>query len=478
MRLEEGGLIDRDRPVGFVFDGRAYTGFLGDTLASALLANGVRLVGRSFKYHRPRGILSAGSEEPNALMEVGIGAARSEPNTRATVQELYEGLVAESQNRFPSLRHDLLAVNDLLSPLLGAGFYYKTFMWPKGFWERVYEPVIRRAAGLGRLSGQADTARYDKAWAHCDLLVIGAGPAGLMAARTAAEAGADVILADEDSLPGGRLNAETGAVDGMPGPAWAAETATRLAAMPNVRLMRRTTVTGVYDGGTYAALERVAEHLAHPPAEAPRQIFWRIVARQAVLAAGAIERPIAFPDNDRPGVMLAGAVRAYLNRWGVAPGARVAVFTNNDDGRRTARDLVAAGVEVAALIDTRGGGAEEDVPDHSGRPGSGDGGAARAPPDHRADGRRDRDGGGRLPRDLGRLEPGGASDVPSRHAPGLAGRYRGIRAGAGGGAGADPGRCGGGRLLDRRGLRERPRRGADRARRAGAERDRPRPAGD
>ena len=195
MRVDGKGLIDRGRRVSFGFDGRRYTGFEGDTLASALLANGIRLMGRSFKYHRPRGVLSAGSEEPNALVTTGLGPAQ-EPNVRATVQELHEGLVARSQNAWPSLTFDLMGINDLAAPFLGAGFYYKTFMWPKAFWERVYEPIIRRAAGLGALSGEANTDKYEKAHAHCDLLVIGAGPAGLMAALTGARAGLDVILCD------------------------------------------------------------------------------------------------------------------------------------------------------------------------------------------------------------------------------------------------------------------------------------------
>ncbi len=352
MRLAAGGLIDRDAPVSFTFDGRSYSGFSGDTLASALLANHVRMVARSFKYHRPRGILTAGSEEPNALVTLGRGAAQT-PNVRATVQELYDGLDARSQNAWPTLHHDLLAANDLLAPFLGAGFYYKTFMWPKSFWERLYEPMIRRAAGLGALSREDDRARYDKAFAHCDLLVIGAGPAGLMAALTAGRAGADVILSDEDSRMGGRLLAEREEVGGQPGHRWVDGVLAELRSMDNVRLMPRTTVTGAHDGGTYGALERVALHLADP-GQAPLETFWRIVAKRAVLAAGAHERPIAFPANDRPGVMLAGAVRAYVNRWGVAPGRRVAVFGNNDDAHRTARDLAAAGVEIAAVIDSRG----------------------------------------------------------------------------------------------------------------------------
>ena len=351
MRIEGRGLIDRDRAVNFYFDGHRYQGFEGDTLASALMANGVRMVARSFKYHRPRGVMTAGSEEPNALVTVGLGPAQ-EPNLRATVVEVSEGLWARSQNRWPTLGMDLLAVNDLFAPFLGAGFYYKTFMWPRAFWERVYEPLIRRAAGLGALSGEPAEDRYERAFAHCDLLVIGGGPAGLMAARAAAEAGADVILAEEDTRLGGRLLAETDEVDGLPGAEWVDEVAAELVARPNVRVMTRCAVTGVYDQGTYGALERMAPGVADRPG-ASRGCFWRIVARRAVLAAGALERSVAFADNDRPGVMMAGAVRAYVNRWGVAPGRSIVVFGNNDSAHRTAADLQEAGVHVAALVDAR-----------------------------------------------------------------------------------------------------------------------------
>lgn len=347
-----GGQIDTSRTVAFSFDGAGYFGHPGDTLASALLANNVRLMGRSFKYHRPRGVLSAGSEEPNALVELRSGA-RQEPNTRATTAELFDGLQAKSQNRFPSLKFDAMAINDRFSNFLTAGFYYKTFMWPAVFWEKIYEPIIRKAAGLGSLSLEDDPDEYDKGFLHCDLLIIGGGPSGLAAALRAGRAGAQVILADEDYVFGGRLNAENFAVGNQSGYDWTASTLAELDALPNVRCMIRTTVVGAFDHGIYSAVERVSDHLALPATGKPRQILWRIYSKRALLCAGAIERPIAFENNDRPGIMLAGAMRAYANRWAVTVAPRVAIFTNNDNGHLTAVDLMAKGVKVAAVIDIR-----------------------------------------------------------------------------------------------------------------------------
>ncbi len=351
-RLEGAGAIQRGRRLSFTFDGRGYVGHPGDTLASALLAAGVRLMGRSFKYHRPRGVLSAGSEEPNALVELREGAHR-EPNTRATMIELFEGLCARSQNRWPSLACDAGAVNSLLAPLFAAGFYYKTFMWPAAFWEMLYEPAIRRAAGLGRASLEADPDTYEGAHAFCDLLVIGGGAAGLAAALTAGRAGARVILCDEDFLPGGRLNGDRLEIEGEGGSAWAARVSGELRSLAQVRLMTRTTVFGLYDGNTFGALERVSDHLPRPEGHQPRQRLWKIVARRAVLATGALERPIVFGGNDLPGVMLASAVRTYLNRFRVAPGRHVALFTTCDDGWKTAFDLRREGLDVPVIIDAR-----------------------------------------------------------------------------------------------------------------------------
>ncbi len=354
FRLSKGGLIDRNRPLNFTFDGKPLQGFHGDTLASAIIASGTHLMGRSFKYHRPRGAVTAGAAEPNALVELREGG-RKEANTRATMIELYDGLVAKSQNCWPSLNFDIGAVNALASSIFVAGFYYKTFMWPKSFWEKIYEPIIRKAAGLGAASREADPDRYEKSYAHCDVLVIGSGPAGLMAAQTAARSGARVILADEGARLGGSLLFEREEIAGLSGFDWAQEVITELASMPNVTLRPRTTIFGWYDGNIFGAVERVADHILAPSHNDPRQRYWRIIAKKAVLAVGAEERPIVFGGNDVPGVMTASAMRHYANRYAVAAGSSIAVFTNNSSGLRTAGDMQSHGVNVATVIDTRKG---------------------------------------------------------------------------------------------------------------------------
>jgi methylglutamate dehydrogenase subunit C len=308
FRLPAGGFIDRATALGFTFDGKPFTGHAGDTLASALIANGVHLMGRSFKYHRPRGVISAGASEPNALVELREGG-RKEANTRATMIELYDGLSAKSQNRWPSLDWDIGAINSLASSALVAGFYYKTFMWPKSFWEKIYEPIIRKAAGLGTASKEADPDKYEKSFAHCDLLVIGSGPAGLMAALAAARTGARVIVVDESASLGGSLINEREEIDGEPGGYFACNVLMELQAFKHVKLMPRTTAFGWYDGNIFGALERVNDHVAVPSPFEARQRYWRIIAKRAILASGAEERPLVFGGNDVPGVMLASAMR-------------------------------------------------------------------------------------------------------------------------------------------------------------------------
>ncbi|OLP62364.1 sarcosine oxidase subunit alpha [Xaviernesmea oryzae] len=353
-RLTSGGLIDRGAPLNFTFDKAGLSGFAGDTLASAMLANDQLLMGRSFKYHRPRGVFTSGSAEPNALVTTGSGTRR-EPNARATMVELHEGLTAISQNRWPSLKHDLGAINNLMSPLFSAGFYYKTFMWPSAFWEKLYEPVIRRAAGLGRTTLKRDPDTYEKVWHFCDLLVIGAGPTGLMAALTAGRAGLRVVLADEDFRLGGSFLCETQMLDGRPASVFAQDLLEELSALPNVTLLPRTTVFGWYDDNVFGAVERVQKHVAIPLDKLPVERLWRIVAKRALLATGAEERPLVFGGNDRPGVMMASAAVAYAARFGVAVGRRVAVVTASDSGWHSAAALARCGVQVSTLIDARPG---------------------------------------------------------------------------------------------------------------------------
>ena len=347
-----------DRTLSFTFDGKSYRGRLGDTLASALLANGVKVVGRSFKYHRPRGIFTAGSEEPTGLVTLRKGSRR-EPNIRATEVELYDGLVAQSQNNWPSPKFDLMSVNQLGGKALAAGFYYKTFMGPQvpgnrgtQFW-RFCEHAIRRAAGLGRGASHPDPDRYARMNAWCDLLVVGSGAAGIAAVRQAAGTGCKIIWCEQAARAGGALNASPDRVDSEAAASWAKAEIERLAALPNVTLLTRTTVQGYFDGNTFLAVERVADHKAVPRKGEPRQRAWTIRAGEAVIATGALERSMVFPGNDRPGVMLADAARLYAVAYGVEPGRNVCVFTNNDSGWLAARDMAACGVIVSAIVDTR-----------------------------------------------------------------------------------------------------------------------------
>jgi sarcosine oxidase subunit alpha len=349
FRAAAGGSIDRSRPLRFRFDGASFTGLAGDTLASALLANGVHLMGRSFKYHRPRGLLAAGAEEPNALVTVRRDQARCTPNLRATQVELYEGLEAHSQNRWPSLAFDIGAINDLLSPLFPAGFYYKTFMWPRRAWKTLYEPYIRAAAGLGRAPTQADPDRYGNRYAHCDVLVVGAGPSGVAATVAAAAAGARVILCDEQAQFGGSLLSDPD----QPSAAWLAASLASLRSNERVTLLPRSTAFGYFPHNLVALNQRLTDHLQNPAAGQPRERCWQVRAREVVLATGAIERPLVFPGNDRPGIMLAAAARGFLSRYAVIPGRRVVLITACDDAYRAALELHQAGSAIAMIGDLR-----------------------------------------------------------------------------------------------------------------------------
>jgi sarcosine oxidase subunit alpha len=323
-------------------------------LASALLANGVHLVGRSFKYHRPRGILSAGSEEPNALVTMDRSHDRSTPNLRATQVELYEGIQAYSQNNFPSLAIDFGAIANLASPLLSAGFYYKTFMWPRRFWRYFYEPAIRAAAGLGRAPTTPDADRYMQRYAHCDVLVIGSGPAGLAAALAASASGNRVLLCDEQGELGGSLLAETAAnIENKPADIWLSDTIATLRQCTDITLLARTTAFGWFFDGLIGLAERVTDHLADPGSHVPRERLWQVRAKRVIIAAGAIERPLVFADNDRPGIMLADAARTYLERYGVKVGERALVVTANDSAYAVAAALRAAGVHIVGVVDLR-----------------------------------------------------------------------------------------------------------------------------
>ncbi|MEM1152084.1 MAG: 2Fe-2S iron-sulfur cluster-binding protein, partial [Pseudomonadota bacterium] len=350
-RLQPGGrLIDRSAPRRFSFNGKGFSGFAGDTLASALLASDQMLMGRSFKYHRPRGAVARGHEEPNALMNLGQGAF-FEPNQRATVTPLSEGLEAESQNHWPSLESDVGAVNGLLGRFLPAGFYYKTFIHPRPAWKHLFEPFIRQSAGLGKAPKDPDGDDYEILYRFCDVLIAGGGVAGLTAALRAGAEGKRVLLLEQSPVWGGRAATDMAQIDGRPAAEWIAETVARLEAMENVSIHTGVMVSGLYDHGYVLAAQPVPGFV--PGKGGLRERLWRIRAAEVVAATGAIERPLSFAGNDIPGVMLAGAVRDYLADFGVVIGQRTAVVTNNDDAYRTALALKAAGQLVPVIVDAR-----------------------------------------------------------------------------------------------------------------------------
>ncbi|MFT5114433.1 MAG: sarcosine oxidase subunit alpha [Parasphingorhabdus sp.] len=351
FRLPSGGRINRDQSLAFAFNGAGLRGYQGDTLASALLANGVRLVGRSFKYHRPRGIIGSGAEEPNAIMQVERGA-HTVPNPRATQLELYDDLIASSVNCWPSVDFDISAINNFAARLIPAGFYYKTFMWPQSRWMK-YEETIRNAAGLGHAPVAPDPDRYERTHAHCDVLVVGAGPAGIQAAALAAESGARVMLVDEQNELGGSLLATATDVEGVSATQWLAEKIKHLQSNADVTLLPRTTAYGYHDANFVTLNQRLTHHVPIAERSSLRERTWRVRAKQVVLATGAIERPLVFGNNDLPGVMLANAVSTYINRYAVLPGRQAVVFGNNDSIYSTALDIVNSGGQVQAIVDSR-----------------------------------------------------------------------------------------------------------------------------
>ncbi len=348
FRLIKSGYIDREKKISFKFNGKKYFGFKGDTLASALLANGVHLVGRSFKYHRPRGFLGSNVEEPNALVQLYNGA-KTEPNAVATTIELVEGLVAKSQNCFPSVSFDFGAINNFLSKFFPAGFYYKTFMWPKSFWHKIYEPVIRKAAGLGVAPLKPDPDRYEHKFEYCDILIVGSGPSGLASALSAAKNGAKVILAEDKPRFGGSLLTDEVTIGNKKGKDWADEKITQLKLMPNVIVKNRSQVFGYYDHNMMVMFERTRDHIENPSQFTPRQRLWYIRAKEVIISTGSIERPLVFGNNDRPGIMLASAAKEYMKVYGVIVGKKPIIFTNNDSGYDTAIEFKKNGIDPLIL---------------------------------------------------------------------------------------------------------------------------------
>ncbi len=351
FRLANLGLINRDKKISFKFNGKKYFGFEGDTIASALLANGIHLVGRSFKYHRPRGFFGAGVDEPYAIVQM-VRNKETEPNVRATEQELFEGLDAKSVNCWPSVNFDIGAINNFFNKFLPAGFYYKTFMWPKSFWYRVYEPFIRKAAGFGVASTKYDSERYEHKYEYCDLLITGSGPAGLAGAYTAAKSGARIILAEEKPRFGGSLLTSDVNIGNQSGKDWADKIIAELKEMPNVTIKNRAQVFGYYDHNMLVMSEKVSDHLPKSKKFTPKQRLWYVRAKEVLISSGSIERPIVFGNNDTPGVVLASAAKEYLKVYGVLVGKKPLVFTNNDSAYETAIEFKKYGIDVIVL-DTR-----------------------------------------------------------------------------------------------------------------------------
>ena len=354
MRLQNNKNIDQTKKISFFFDGKKYYGYEGDTLASALLSNDVHLIGRSFKYHRPRGIISAGCEEPNGIVQLELNEF-TEPNRRATEVILYDGLIAKSQNRWPSVKYDFGAINDLLSPFFPAGFYYKTFMWPPKFW-KTYEHVIRHAAGLGNSPKKDDPHKYEHYHYHCDTLIVGSGVSGLYAAKIAASKNQKVLLVEQENVIGGSIlssNNHNNKINGKSQTEWKNKVLEELNKLENIKIITDTTLFAYMHYNYLLAIQDLQPNKGKDKKNSIRQIVWKIRAKKVILATGSIERPLTFNNNDRPGIMLANSVSKYLNGYGVNLGKNIVIFTNNDSAYQTAIDFHNQNINVAAIVDVR-----------------------------------------------------------------------------------------------------------------------------
>jgi len=362
MRLENNKNLNQTKKIGFTFDGKKYYGYEGDTLASALLSNGIHLIGRSFKYHRPRGIISAGCEEPNGIVQLELNEF-TEPNRRATEVVLYEGLIAKSQNRWPSVKYDFGAINDLLAPFFPAGFYYKTFMWPPKFW-KTYEYFIRRAAGLGSSPTKDDPHKYEHYHYHCDTLIVGSGVSGLYAAKIAADKNLKVLLVEQEFEIGGAIlssNKYENKINEKSQTEWKNQILDELKKSNNVKIITSTTLFAYMHYNYLLAIQDLQPNTGKDKTNSIRQVVWKIRAKKVILATGSIERPLTFNNNDRPGIMLANSVSKYLNGYGVNLGKKIVIFTNNDSAYQTAIDFYNHKINVAAIVDVRNN-IEGDLP--------------------------------------------------------------------------------------------------------------------